>query len=55
MEILNSSDSSVFANKRIGPNSLAHVTDIVSSEKEVLKPLVAHFKHTGKRENQDRT
>lgn len=32
-------------------NSLAHVTDIVSGKEEVVKSLVAHFKHAcGKRE-----
>lgn len=34
---------------RIRLNSLAHVVDIVGSKKEVMKPLVAHFKHTGER------
>lgn len=34
-------------------NSLAHVTDIISSKEEVLKSLVAHFKHAcGKREKE---
>lgn len=27
------------------PNLLAHVTDVVGSEEEVLKSLVAHFEH----------
>lgn len=26
-------------------NSLAHVSDVVRGKEEVLKPLVAHFKH----------
>lgn len=33
-------------------NLLAHVVDIVSSKKEVVKALVVHFKHTGKTEKQ---
>lgn len=38
----------------VGLNSLAHVVDIVSSKKEVLKALVVHLKHTGKTEKQTR-